>query len=189
MQFSTRRDSFFSPEVVAEGTELFNQQFWCLGADIRLRDPQGVNLLQARGFDKHRDQHDSSYYTTELSATDSLGLWAYGLLYFVQHEASLLISRTRFVPKILNTRQLFDVPADPLTLKPTNRLSRSEALYLCAATFNWLADYEETIQKIHPLHRQQVLSQRKNQRLSRYFTAQEMIETWRKLALGAIHQT
>lgn len=123
---------------------LIDQQFWCLGCDIRTDG----NLLVRRGFTRYRyaDARLCSAYTLPIADRGVLTVWGWGAVLH-DDDSGLLLERQHFHPVLiptvadvyaLSTRRPTGSPASPLACQQAAEKLAALAAGM-AAHEHWIA--------------------------------------------------
>lgn len=131
------------------GTQLFDQQMWLWGQDVRHPDE---NALLRFGFERQpcpsKDKSGSAYvYQRD---RHYLVLWAFGLYLGHQHYGSIFLKRFQFAPKIGDAYHLTHMVWDPRDLphmETPMEADRATLACLLDLALNWIAEYETWAQR------------------------------------------
>lgn len=137
------------PRLRKFANELFNQQMWCWGCDIRR--PDG-NLLRQYGFVKHAAPEQSGLkpcYSLESPDGTTIALWGWGMFFAQGDGDGLFLKRFGFSPRLMPLNGLsFDVwsPFDlPVSRLPADRGDWHRAADLLSASLRWVGSYERWV--------------------------------------------
>jgi hypothetical protein len=133
-------------DVKRIGADLFNQQMWCWGSDIRRAEG---NLLNAYGFSKHAAPEGSGLkpcYSMDMGGGSTVGLWGFGMYMADARYGGMFLKRFGFSPRLLSPEEVsFDVWV--MRDMPEIRLAESGAechmlQQLLGLALDWMAGYE-----------------------------------------------
>ena len=129
--------------------ELFNQQIWCWGQDIRYPEK---NLLLTYGFTRHRPppgEQRASCYTLSVSPSAHVALWGFGMFYGDVRFGGLFLRRYTFAPHWSPWATLPDSTRSPVPSAapalPRTLAGRLSVCRLTIAALRWIAAYERWV--------------------------------------------
>ena len=133
----------------ATAVELFSQQLWCFGEDVK--HPAG-NLLIEAGCDRNPAPEDKlncpSIYTLHLSQTQRITLRGFGIFIGDDEYGGLFIERFQFEPAYTKTAALQVPPWEPEDLPQLQQVTQenhSGGLTLLSRLIEWFVCYEQMI--------------------------------------------
>lgn len=141
--------------------DLFNQQLWCWGCDIKYR---GGNLLLTNGLTRTKPPRGCSapsIYETTAGACGRICLRGFGVFYGDDRWGGLFVKRYTFAPGWTAQSTLESPPWDCEDLPPLATPASDEAgcRQLLRGMVDWIADYESAIAARPGIeHRRQTLS-------------------------------
>ena len=144
---TSRQGSTGGHENRVRATELFDQQLWCLGTDIRYPG----NLLLRHGFVRippSTDQKCSSAYRLDLPQGGHILLRGFGVFYGEPGVGGAFIGRQDFRPLLTPGADLPGIPWWPEGLPPLRVPSPAEVRawhYLTQVLVGWLQVYESWV--------------------------------------------
>ncbi|MBF2055545.1 MAG: hypothetical protein IGS03_19005 [Candidatus Sericytochromatia bacterium] len=183
MPLHTQPFFWLSPAFRRQATQLYAQQMWAWGQDIRHAEG---NLLKAYGFSHGRsigrDVPGSSQYTLLLPEGLSLKLWSFGLSLSVPSGQGVLLPRHTFRPRLFdqNLPQNLARPGEWPESRRAHSAAEARQMYAwIRQLLEACADYEHWVLCEYGLAYRQAVMQRMPGRCR--IPAGEMAASWRVL--------
>lgn len=165
------------------GTNLFNQQMWCWGTDVRR---EAGNLLLAYGFHRQRppaNKKGASMYSLELATGAQIKLWGFGMFYSKDEENGLFLKRLEFIPRLLSktmiaNRAIWNQEQLPPLRKPRTGDEIEKTIDLLSQSLTWIGTYETWVWQTDANHRRHAVANWDKATI----TADNMRTTWLSLS-------
>jgi hypothetical protein len=157
--------------------ELFDQEMWCLGRDIKRTEG---NILLDLGMCRHRTSGEgSSMYTATLRSGASLWLWGFGAMCSEAGLGGVFVQRYDFAPKLTSIESALGVSRPehlgPL-IKPNRAAEITRVRHLLPQLVGWFANYEHWVaEKIGSDYRRSCLNSRTKPNV---VSADKIAEEW-----------
>jgi hypothetical protein len=169
----------FPPQLRNRTINLFDQQMWLWGQDVRW---SAMNLLVKYGFEKHpkpANSHRSTAYSLRLEKCHVV-LWAHGMYFGHAQWGGLFLKRFQLNPKITDHCSLID-PHQQVAYERPRETDRAAVATMLSVAFEWIADYETWMLGVQPLeYRQNCIANWHKQQ----FPLETLVTSWRVLSVN-----